>query len=46
MDLCHRGQAARFLTHDRDTKFSRDFGAVSDGEGMSVVLSTERERPS
>jgi putative transposase len=37
MDLDDRGQRPRFLIHDRDTKFSRAFDAIFDGEGMRVI---------
>lgn len=37
MSLDDRGQRLRFLTHDRDTKFSRGFDALLDGEGIRVI---------
>jgi putative transposase len=37
MDLDDRDQRPRVLIHDRDTKFSRAFDAIFDGEGMRVI---------
>ena len=37
MDLEDRRQPARFIIHDRDTKFSRAFDAVFEGAGMNVI---------
>ena len=37
MDLEDRSQPARFIIHDRDTKFSRAFDAVFEGAGMNVI---------
>jgi transposase InsO family protein len=37
MDLDDRGQRLRLLIHDRDTKFSRAFDAIFQGEGMKVI---------
>jgi putative transposase len=37
MDLDDRDQRPRVLIHDRDTKFSRAFEAIFDGEGMRVI---------
>jgi hypothetical protein len=37
MDLDDRGQRARFLIHDRDSKFSRAFDAIFASEGFTIV---------
>jgi transposase InsO family protein len=37
MDLDDRDQRPRVLIHDRDTKFSRAFDAIFDGEGMRAI---------
>jgi putative transposase len=37
MDLDDRPQHPRFLTHDRDTKFSGAFDAIFQSEGISVI---------
>jgi hypothetical protein len=48
IDLDDRGQQPRLLIPDRDTKFSRAFGAVFHAAGMTVIRTpfpgTERER--
>jgi putative transposase len=37
MDLDDHGRRPRFLIHDRDTKFSRAFGAIFRSEGIEIV---------
>jgi hypothetical protein len=37
MDLDDRSQRPRFLSHDRDTKFSRAFDHIFCGEGIEIV---------
>jgi putative transposase len=37
MNLDDCGQRPRYLIHDRDTKFSRAFDAIFDGEGVRVI---------
>ncbi len=37
MSLDERHRRVRFLIHDRDTKFSRAFDALLDGEGIRVI---------
>jgi putative transposase len=42
MDLDDRGQRARFLIHDRDTKFSRAFGGILHSEGITIIRTPVR----
>jgi putative transposase len=37
MDLDDRAERPRFLTHDRDRKFSRAFDAIFRSEGIAIV---------
>jgi putative transposase len=37
MDLDDRAERPRFLTHDRDRKFSRAFDAIFRSEGVAIV---------
>ena len=37
MDLDDRDRQARFLIHDRDTKFTRAFDALLANEGIKVI---------
>jgi transposase InsO family protein len=37
MDVDDRGERARFLIHDRDSKFSRAFDAIFRGDGVTVI---------
>jgi len=42
MDLDERGLGTRFLIHDRDTKFTRAFDGILQGDGITIIRTPVR----